>query len=568
MKTASSAAPGSGTDGFESCAPGTYSTNRAESAIAVDPSNPAHLLGLSKFFFSSTPSGGSLTDWSQVYRFHLGSYEGSGGGSGAITNELLPGYNCASGPSLGLPGWDTTTDPNIAFGYVGSGAQNAYTAVLGFNYNNLANSIEVSRKPAGGDWQTPVIVMLFTGEGVGRSYDKQWIAADYNPPCTGSPTTGCSPFSGNVYVAWTIFGLTTGKLYFSRSTDGGTTFSPPHQVSQFTGPHNTFVYLDVDNAGTLYLEYTDFGKFFATSGTAIVRVSTDGGNTFGDALPGPSFNSVPFGVSLAPDNPTNWGFTLPKTTFRDGIVDYFAASHTNPGTLYIVAEQWDGPGGIPSSSNGDYDVTVSRSTDGGASWTNLGFANDIGTVGDSTDQFQPEVATDSSGHVAVAFYDRRNPCPTGRPSYFTKPGETNYCIQTTLQWYDDFTGFPIGSNILLGPSWDPQEPASGPAPFVPQGSSPPASYVSDLPHSVFDPCYNVVFGLYFPRCVTFIGDYFGLAVGGGKAYVLNVSTYPSFQYASGVSSWSQASSGISPSSIQPFANGFYQQQVLFTLSAP
>ena len=305
VKTASSGVSGGGTDGFENCASGTYNSNRAESTMAVEPSNPSHLVGLSKFFFSSTYAGG-MTDWSQVYRFHLGSYESTDGG-GSITNELLPGYDCTNAPPLGLPGWDATTDPNIAFAFnPTTGKQDAYTSVLGFNYNNLANAIEVSKKPAGGGWLTPVIVMQYTGNGVGRSYDKQWIAGDYNPPCTDSPTAGCSPFSGNVYVAWTIFGLNTGKLYFSRSTDGGQTFSPSRQVSQFTGPYNTFVYLDVDSTGTLYLEYTDFGKFFGTSGTAIVRVSTDGGNTFGDALSGPSFNSVPFGVSVAPGNPTNW----------------------------------------------------------------------------------------------------------------------------------------------------------------------------------------------------------------------------------------------------------------------
>jgi len=556
VSVASSATSGAGTDGFEACASGFYNTNRAESTIAVDPSNPSHLIGLSKFFFSSL-SGGSLTDWSQVYRFHLGAYESFTGGT-AIANDLLPGYDCVTGPAAGLPGWDATTDPNIAFGFnATTGKEDAYTNVLGFNYNNFANAIEVSKKPAGEGWLTPVIVMQFTGEGVGRSYDKQWIAADYNPPCTGSPTPVCSPFSGNVYVAWTIFGLTTGKLYFSRSTDGGLTFSPPSQVSQFTGPHNTFVYLDVDTAGTLYLEYTDFGKFFATSGTAVVRVSTDGGRSFGDALLGPSFNSIPFGVSVGTGNPTNWGFTLPKTTFRDGIVDYFAASHTHPGNLYIVAEQWDKQGGSgnPSTGNGDYDVAVYRSTNGGNSWTTLGFANDPSTVGDTTDQFQPEVATDTAGNVAVAFYDRRNPCPTAQPApnYFTKPGESNYCIQTAIQWYDDASGSKVGSNIILGKSWDPQEPS--------------AASASDLPHSVFDPCNNVAFGLTFTVCVTFIGDYFGLAVSGGKAYILDASTFPSFQYSSGVSSWSQASSGISPSSIEGAANGYYQQQVLFVVTA-
>ncbi len=61
----SSPVPGNGTDGNEQCASGTYATNRSESNIAVDPNNTSHMLGLSKFFFSSPSSSG--TDWSSVY---------------------------------------------------------------------------------------------------------------------------------------------------------------------------------------------------------------------------------------------------------------------------------------------------------------------------------------------------------------------------------------------------------------------------------------------------------------------------------------------------------------------
>src|SRR5207245_3281657 len=61
----------------------------------------------------------------------------------------------------------------------------------------------------------------------------------------------------------------------------------------------------------------------------------------------------------------------------------------------------------------------------------------------------------------------------------------------------------------------------------------------------------------------YLGDYFGLAVSNGNAYVLAVSTYPSDQYPSGVAAWSRAVAGsIAPGAITPAANGYYQQQVL------
>src|SRR5262249_50825976 len=41
--------------GTETCvANGSYETNRSESHLAVDPTNPNHMLGSSKFFFSAT----------------------------------------------------------------------------------------------------------------------------------------------------------------------------------------------------------------------------------------------------------------------------------------------------------------------------------------------------------------------------------------------------------------------------------------------------------------------------------------------------------------------------------
>lgn len=554
--TVSSSVAANGTDGLEGCTTGIYATNRSESAIAGDPTRPGHLLGLSKFFFSSVSSG-LMTDWSQTYRFHLGSYDISGG---AGQNQLLPGYTCV--PGTFQTNWDATTDPNVAFDSAG----NAYGTVLGFNYNNLQNGIFVSKRPAGStSWLAPVTLSLFTSNhGLGREFDKQWITADHNPS---------SPFRDNVYAAWTAFSVVSGEVYFSRSTDGGRTFSSPQVVSAGSGGFNTFVYLDVDSNGALYVEYTSFADLFSNSGQAAVRVSTDGGLTFSPARNGPVFQTIPFNVSLAPGNPTNWGWTLPNTTFRDGIVDFFAASHSNPGTLYIASEQWDKKDGTgtPTSGDGDYDIAVFRSTDAGLSWQSLGFANDAATVGDATDQFQPEVATDEAGHVAVAWYDRRKPCPVTQPApdYFTRPGASNYCIQTALQWFDDASGARRGGNILLGPSWDPQEPANGPAPVVQPGQAPPTSYVSDLPHSVFNPCYSTFAGNFVPVCVTFIGDYFGLTVSNGSASILSISTFPSFQQGQPVQAWSQKrGTGITADSINPAANNFYQQAVLFSTSAP
>jgi hypothetical protein len=433
--------------------------------------------------------------------------------------------------------------------------------VLAFNYNNLQNEIAVNRRPAGtSTWSPPVVVDQFPSlSGLGREFDKQWIAADANPG---------SPFKNNVYVAFTIFSLVSGQAFFARSTDGGKTFSQPRVVSSLGG-FNTFIYLDVDPSGTLYLEYTNFAHLFSNSGRTVVQVSTNGGLSFGPSRVGPSFTGEPAVAR------TNDGLTLPDTTFRDGIIDFFAVSHAFPGHLYLAAEQWDQGGCHPTAnSSGDYDAAFYSSSNGGQTWSAASCANDPSTQGDMTDQFQPEVAADTLGHVAVAWYDRRADCPTTQPApgYYTSPGARNYCIQTGLQWYTDSgtSVSPTGGNRLFGPIWDPQEPANEAAPTS-TTSAWPAGYRSDLPHSVFDPCYNAFSGVFIPVCVTFIGDYFGLAVSNGTATILDVSTFPAVNTIQPVSQWAQPPTtpgAFTAAATYPAANNYYQQQVLNTAGAP
>jgi len=94
---------------------------------------------------------------------------------------------------------------------------------------------------------------------------------------------------------------------------------------------------------------------------------------------------------------------LPNTTFRDGILEHFAASPTYPGHLYLVYEAWDGT---------QMDVNFAQSTDGGLTWSAPITVNDnVDAPGMPIDQFQPQVAAGPGGAVAVNFYDRRLACP-------------------------------------------------------------------------------------------------------------------------------------------------------------
>jgi hypothetical protein len=335
----------------------------------------------------------------------------------------------------------------------------------------------------------------------GHVEDKQWVAVDDVPN---------TPFQDHVYAMWSVFNSSTTKIRIAVSRDRGLTFSKPVTITSpaQTGPSNTYILPSVDAAGNLYVAFTSFPiNRNRTPPTVYVSRSTDDGKTFS-----------PF-VAATPPIGVIPGCCLPNTTFRDGITESFAASPTYPGHLYLAYEDWDGT---------QMDVKFTQSTDGGQTWSAPVTVNDnVDTPGVPTDQFQPSVAAGPNGAVAVAFYDRRLPCPSDPGILAADVGRTNFCIDVSLQAYKDAGGgaAPVGGNVrITDASWDPQQPGQS---------------VGGLPQL---PCADA-------NCnVGFIGDYFGLAISAGNIYALFVSTHD-------------------PSDVTADGGGpvYYQQQVLATV---
>ena len=477
------------------CGPGPYNSNRSESWIAVKPGTE-DLVGASKFFFDR---------FSTFYNFHLGSYTILNGQP--VGNNQVQGYECTTVGTQDMPpSWTNNTDPNVAFDTKGR----AYQVTLPFNayWTNLHpnGAIDVSYSDdMGRHWvngnggrdleQSPNSTSL----SFGHVEDKQWVAVN---DLVGSR------YQDHVYAAWAVFNGQTVKVRMAVSRDRGLTFdkavtiTPPSQV----GPATTYVYPSVDASGDVYVSVVSFppgGK----SSTIYVARSTDDGRSFGP------FVAAVQDVGLLPNA------ALPNTTFRDGIVENFTASKTHRGHLYLTYENWDGT---------QFDVYFSQSIDSGASWSTPARVNDNADPA-ASDQFQPSVAEGPGGAVAIAFYDRRAACPSDSSVLPADVGRANFCIDVFLQAYRDSGNgaVPVGANVRVSAfTWDPQNPAQ---------------HVGGLGQmacaSHDDPC-----------SVSFIGDYFGLAVSAGNVYVLSVSTH----YPSGV----QADEG---------GPVYYQQQVLSTV---
>lgn len=467
---ASSPTTGGATDKTGACVNiAAYNNHRSESWVAVDPTNSSHLVGMSKFFFDP-----------EFYLFHLGSYVSTDGGK-SWSNEVVPGFDCQSAPTNS---WVDTTDPILAFDSMGRVFSTMLPFSLSYNpeghqvWNVIPNSaISVVRSLDGGNTWTIANqgepLAIYNSSGLGRTADKQWMTVDTNPS---------GRFAGNVYVGFTLFAGFSSEIWFSRSIDHGEHFSAPVKLSVANndGPFNTYIFLGTAPDGTLYITYGSFPSHLSPESDVWLLKSTDGGQTFSGPTLATTFRFV---TAVA----------LPNTTFRDGISYNMAVNPTNGHVLLALEVQ---------SDNG-IDVQLAESTDGAQTFSAPIFVNDAATVQDGTDQFQPTVAVAPDGTVAVAFYDRRLPCPSGDPNILAADqGRANFCINTSIQFFRDGPGGlqPLGSNLrVTQATWDPQNPGTTtgqlPRPGGPTGSD------------------------------TFIGDYFGLTLTNKNAFVLFVSTY-------------------------------------------
>ena len=486
------------------CREGDYNSNRSESWIAVQPGTE-DLIGVSKFFFET---------FSTFYNFHLGSYTIPAGTPGV--NVQIPGYDCISTGTPGMPNqnmppsWTNNTDPNVDFDTFG----NAYQVTLPFNAywvnlhpNGAVGVVKTDSTSLGSTWTVGNggkyldILPNSSSLSFGEVVDKQWV--DVN-------RCGACHFKNHIYAMWSVFNGNTTKIRFAKSDDFGETFTPAKTISQpnVVGPSPTYIYPDSDSSGNLYAAVAGFSAAGSSDAELYVAKSIDDGNTFTWFDTGQRAHGTP-------------GCCLPNTTFRDGILENFAASPTHPGHLYLTYEDWDGT---------QFDVKFTQSTNGGATWSPPVIVNDA-TNSLTTDQFQPSVAAGPGGAVAVAFYDRRAACPEDDAFIIdADEGRTNFCIDVTLQMYED-TGDgaePVAGNARITEfTWDPEEPDQ---------TIDGLDQMACAGHS--NPCTSRAF----------IGDYFGLAVSDLNIYGFFVSTH----YASGVT-------GDGGEDVH------YQQQVLATV---
>ncbi|HXF70267.1 MAG TPA: sialidase family protein [Thermoflexus sp.] len=337
-----------------------------------------------------------------------------------------------------------TGDPALAYGFTrGPGRRPVvYMASLGFSSTFCENGIFVYRSfDNGRTWTRPVVPPLAPPKGAFTVvyhesaqnctvfHDKEFITVD---------NTG-GPHDGRIYVTWTRFFFANGQykespIMMAYSDDNGVTFSDPIEISGFnpglcrtqvSGPpgecdENQFSIPVVMPDGTLVVAFENQQFRGAADGFRsqylVVRVNPD---TF--AIEGPFKVADLFdGLNDYPIN-QDGRQTLCNSNFRVNSAGNIAVGPD--GTLYLVwsdnrrhAGEFPFPTFVGSRADGypcppgkatDVDVFLSKSTDGGRTWSAPVRVNQD-PEGNDRDQWFPWVAVAPDGRVDVVFYDRRD----------------------------------------------------------------------------------------------------------------------------------------------------------------
>jgi hypothetical protein len=457
-----------------------------------------------------------IAGWNDYSQTDLGAgWQGFGysrDGGETWVNSFVPGYpadTSAEGMASPLFGRDTEAgDPIAAFDNDG----NLYVGGISFNRAGAINGhVYVARYDAadvavpGPDYPADYRFTRIVGRGTpsrnffGIFQDKPMLEVDR----TGGDT------DGNVYVCWSRF---TGigvqdKIFFSRSTNGGNTFSRPIQLSVhgFTGAVQGCD-IAIEGDGDVYVTFRTFNDPSRVGENALFFArSTNGGASFSrphkvrDITPYFPFDTVsrdcgdgaeacPTGFVFArvPLEPRS---TADQSSADDGV--WLVYNEIDPGTVEDSDTSYTsaGPGAVGRSV-----VYVVKSTDNGAHWSDPVKVDNAGGLGH---QFFPDIDALGGGLGVVWQDSREDDCysvqlPMGNTASATACDQAN----------DDIVNTYVATSSDDGATWT-------------------SVRVSDVGHQ---PQYEM-FGA---RSVPFQGDYNwvsiidanGGAAGGLEAYVV------------------------------------------------
>jgi len=406
-----------------------YPNAEVEPQVAVNPTNPLNMVG--QWHQDRWSNGGA--------RGIAGAYSITGGGSWIDTT--VPYTSCTK---PGLP-YERASDPWVSFGPDGT----AYSSALSFDGTTNRNAVSAAISTNGGKtWTNQQLLVAYT---TGQFFTDK------------NSTTADPVHAGTAYTVWdTLIAPTdqpddrvhaaayTGPAQFSKTTDGGLTWSPVQTIIGSGNRQQTIGnIIVVDPKTDVLYDFTDlivppntpFRGVVSNAELAFVK-STDGGATW----------TAP--QVIAPFNAA--GVIDPNTGRRARVGDGLQeVAIDSSGKLYVV---WESSTNFIKNINQavgtfDNEVLFTTSGDGGANWS-----TPTAIVGPSTlPIFTPTVAVDSKGNIAVTYYDSGSLSSTNTTTWpidlkvtYSEDGGKTFSAGQEVAGPFDLMSAPVARGFFLG----------------------------------------------------------------------------------------------------------------------
>jgi Secretion system C-terminal sorting domain len=283
----------------------------------------------------------------------------------------------------------------------------------------------------GTNWSTGT----YAGLNGSKEQDKQWAVFDNS--------------TNNIYITWTEFDVygssnpaDKSNIRFSKSTDFGATWSTALKINNVDGNC-------VDASDTVEGAVPTVGP----NGEIYVSWSGPNGIVFKKSLD----QGATWSTSETPVSSVHrWDYTIPGVDRCNGlpITSCDRSGGANNGTIYV---NWS------DQRNGvnDTDIFISKSTNGGATWSTPKRVNNDGV---GKHQFLSWMTIDqTNGYIYIVFYDRRNYSDNNTDVYLAHSTDggttfTNTKISTTsfipvnTVFFGDYTNI-TAHNGVVRPIW-------------------------------------------------------------------------------------------------------------------
>ena len=284
--------------------------------------------------------------------------------------------------------------------------------------------------------------------------DGAWIAVDHSAPGRLYVTYTDLDFSGSICGTENGSAVPRYAIEAVSSADGGATWSgaPAVVAAVCADSAHPFAFVDgarvaVGPSGEVYVAWELFGNTNGLGGREIeIARSTDQGQSF-------------------PPSPV----TVATIGCAGDCADWQGLAHSNEhpslaigkgphsGKVYLAWNDGDRQAPDALTTTGFYDFTdimFSQSADGGTTWSTPVRVNNNpkGGTAPLTDQFEPALASDRAGRIAICFYDRRNDPANfliDRYCASSHNGETWYNSRITLIHFPTI----VGQDVLMAPDY-------------------------------------------------------------------------------------------------------------------